>query len=408
MKRSIRSGTGRPPSPPVPFETVSGAVEFPLAASVNRCAVSPCVETGRRVRAGDPVARSRVLSLHASLSGTVRVSGPDRVVIDCDRAQSPAGFSIPDSPSRSDLPDFAARMGLAGMGGSLFPASKKLAACETVHTLVINAVECEPGIEIDEALFLFESARVDLGVRALEQALGIDRIVMAAKKSSAGHLGPEASRRGFEPLWMSDCYPAGAEKLILRRLEGRMPPTGVLPVHRGVLVMSVASLWSMGRCVGEGRPSIDRPLTLVYPERDPVNVIVPVGAPVRAVFEAFDLPPARGNHVLVAGGRMMGKEVCPEDPVLKGTLALFLLPASRRLRKAEEPCILCGSCFDACPLGLHPVGMADRIRERAPSRALEGQLEECFLCGACSAVCPSEIPLVQYFHEGKAWLSKRK
>jgi len=72
------------------------------------------------------------------------------------------------------------------------------------------------------------------------------------------------------------------------------------------------------------------------------------------------------------------------------------------LTKPEDPCILCGACFDACPLGLHPSGMAERIKARQSSAALSAQLRECFLCGACSAVCPSNIPLAQYFRAAKA------
>ena len=107
--------------------------------------------------------------------------------------------------------------------------------------------------------------------------------------------------------------------------------------------------------------------------------------------------------MIVAGGLMMGRRVSREDAVLKGTNALFHLPTGRRLVQPEEPPTPWGSRTYACPLKLHPIGMADRIRRGKRSRALEAQLEECFLCGACSAVCPSDIPLVQTFHRGKQW-----
>jgi electron transport complex protein RnfC len=51
--------------------------------------------------------------------------------------------------------------------------------------------------------------------------------------------------------------------------------------------------------------------------------------------------------------------------------------------------------------------MADRIKQRKHSKALAAQLNECFLCGACSAVCPADIPLVEYFQQGKQWLRER-
>ena len=103
----------------------------------------------------------------------------------------------------------------------------------------------------------------------------------------------------------------------------------------------------------------------------------------------------------------MGRSAGLDFRIGKGTNALMVLPIEQRLVRAESPCILCGSCFDACPLGLHPVGMVNRIRERRRSRALEHQLNECFLCGACSAVCPADIPLVQVLREGKSWMREK-
>ncbi len=295
------------------------------------------------------------------------------------------------APSLDSLPSFAREMGLAGMGGSLFPGSIKLKAARNLHTLVINAVECEPGIEIDEALLHHETDAVRIGLVGLRKALNVETTVLATKKACAGRVRTLADALGASILEMPDYYPGGAERLIIARLDKRKLPASVLPMQRGYLVFSVASLWAIGRRLRDGEPSIWRPLSLVVPGRPTRNLIAPIGCPIGTLLERASVTFNPATHLLIAGGRMMGSRVSEGTAITKGTNAVFVLPIERRFTKPEEPCILCGSCFDACPLGLHPTAMADRIRERQPSRALKAQLNECFLCGACSAVCPSEI-----------------
>lgn len=410
MKRGIRLNSAKAPAA---IERLSGLPEFlrlGLDPAVNRCVPAASVKAGEHVHIGHVLARCEALSMHAPVSGTVREAGPDAIVLQPDYTEMPplpAG-SPAAVPSAKDLPEFAAQMGLAGMGGSLFPASLKFRAATAVRAIVLNAVECEPGIEIDAALLAHELETVCAGLDALCMALGVSRRILAARKSAVPWIVEKVKDKGFEILAMRDEYPAGAEKLIVGRLEGRMPPAGVLPVHLGYLVLSVASAWAFGRRVRDGLPSIERPLSLVIPG-DPVhNLVAPVGTPVGHLLGDYEISFDPARHVLVAGGMMMGRRVEPDQPVTKGTNAVFLLEAGARLRRAAQPCILCGSCFDVCPLKLHPIGMADRVRARRVSGALKAQLDECFLCGACAAVCPSDIPLVEHFKEGKSWLREGK
>ncbi len=410
MKRKIPSGDGHEAAPLERTVPPPAEVHLPLTTAVNRGSVQAVVRTGDHVTAGDMVAQGESIVIHASISGIVERVDSHEIVLRRDNrltGTSSAAPAPPAPPDRAALPGFARSMGLAGMGGSMFPASIKLKAAERIHTLVINAVECEPGIQIDEALLLHETETVRAGLDCLTGALGIDRVVLAVKKANARRVAAFTAACRADILQMPNAYPGGAEKLIVARLERRMPPTGMLPVQLGFLVFSVASLWALGRRLLLGEPSILRPLTLIAPPHITRNLLVPIGTTIRHLLETSGVQMESGTHWIIAGGLMMGRRTDVDAPVLKGTNAIFVMPVSRRLEKKEEPCILCGSCFDACPLNLHPSGMADRLKEKRYSTALAAQLEECFLCGACSAVCPSEIPLVQYFREGKAWIRKQ-
>lgn len=378
-------------------------LRLPLDAAGNRCELSPLVAVGESVRRGAVIAEGSALCVHAPVTGTVIAADAAGITLHAEVKAAEQFEAPPSAPDAAGLVDFVRSMGLVGMGGSQFPAAIKLAAAHNIHSLVINAVECEPGIQIDEALLLQEAATVCAGRDMLVQALGIERTVLALKQSARARITASPPWDAATILAMPDVYPGGAEKLIVRHLDGRMPPTGVLPVHRGYLVFSVASLWALGRRLLYGEPSILRPLTVIAPGTVR-NLLVPVGTAVAEVLAACGIAHDPQQQHIVSGGMMMGRPATPDSPVHKGTNAIFVQPISARLLRTESPCILCGACYDVCPLSLHPSGMAERVRQRRASPALTAQLEECFLCAACSAVCPADIPLVQIFHEGKAWL----
>ncbi len=403
MYRIVKSWTGEAVAPLQRLDLLPERVVVPLDKAIHRCAVAPLVEEGAEVGRGAMVAQGDALTVHASVAGFIERSDADAIVVRRGgRAEAEAVRNKTAGPSDAqDLARIARDMGLVGMGGSMFPASIKLAAAQKIHTLIVNAVECEPGIQIDEALLLHDADTVRAGLECVTTALGVARRVLAVKRTSTSHLKPFAESCAADILAMPNRYPGGAEKLIVARLEGRMPPAGRWPVQSGYLVFSVASLWALGRWRVQGEPSILRPLTLAAPLHPVRNLLVPVGTPVSHLIDAYNIEYRPERQMLVTGGLMMGTRATPETPVLKGTNAVFVWPRTARLTRPEEPCILCGACFDACPLKLHPSGMMERIKRGIQSDALEAHLNECFLCGACSAVCPAEIPLAQYFRNAK-------
>jgi len=304
----------------------------------------------------------------------------------------------------SDYPAFLQTIGLVGMGGGMFPADRKVRASHGVHTLVINGVECEPGITIDQAVLLHHSRWVIAGAEAAARAVGAQRIVLAVKKEPA-LLRQLCKLYPFDLLTMPRTYPAGAEKLILRKLLRRMPPPGALPFHLGFLVQNTATLRAAGRAILDGIPAVERPLTLAAPDAGIYqNLIVPVGITVGELLQLAGCPYDPEHRILVAGGLMMGRSVTADEKITPGTTSILVLNRTC-VETQETACIRCGACFDACPLKLHPIALVDIIRNgQRHSEAFKSQMKECFLCGACAAVCPARIPLAVHLREGKKCL----
>ncbi len=394
------------PPPPTVLALAPPDVAFALPPRHHGHPLTHAVVTaGQEVAAGTLLARIDDADLHSSVAGTVDVS-EHRITV-----RSPPGAAWrlePDpaltSPSGEDTAAFAAFLasaGALGMGGSLFPAARKLRASAPVAILVINGTECEPGLEIDRALLLHHAEWIRCGADALARACGAARIVLAVQ-AGAHDLAALRARYPYELALMPRGYPAGAERLIVQRVTGRPLPAGRFPFQARCLVQNVATVRGIGRALRDRIPFVERPLSLLAPAQELTrNVIVPTGISYAALLAATGCSFDADREVLVAGGLMMGRRVSPEDRVTLGTTGLFVLPA-KAVQDRERACIRCGACHEACPLGLHPIGMVQRAARRGPrTRTEKAHLQSCFLCGACAAACPAGIALAQRIKEAR-------
>ena len=106
---------------------------------------------------------------------------------------------------------------------------------------------------------------------------------------------------------------------------------------------------------------------------------------------------------------MMGTSVYSTSlPILKNTNAITVLNRKDAMPKELFPCIHCGRCVDACPMGLNPTLFAKSVNLDDPAdraeRLEKGKINLCMECGCCSFVCPSARPLVEMNRLSKAAL----
>ncbi|OGT58735.1 MAG: hypothetical protein A3E01_05035 [Gammaproteobacteria bacterium RIFCSPHIGHO2_12_FULL_63_22] len=84
------------------------------------------------------------------------------------------------------------------------------------------------------------------------------------------------------------------------------------------------------------------------------------------------------------------------------------MPASGKAEaRSELPCIRCGDCLPACPVGLDPQQMHVHLRAGQDDVAASLGLEDCTACAACDAACPSHIALASQFRIGRESLAAR-
>ena len=160
-------------------------------------------------------------------------------------------------------------------------------------------------------------------------------------------------------------------------------------------VANVNTTIAVADAVTRGLPLIDRIVTVSgLAVRQPKNVRTPLGASWADLLEFCGGTTAELAR-LIMGGPMMGTAQNHFDtPVVKATSGLLALTRSDIAKPETGPCIRCGSCLEACPMGLAPLEFTIYARERDWEAAQQARTLECVECGSCEYSCPANRPLV--------------
>ncbi len=394
------------------------------------------------VKKGDQVARGQKIGsgtsfisadIHAPIGGTVsdivKVMLPnsiesDAVVITAFSGDDPsagqqASFTTSESALDDHSPEELLAMvkeaGIVGMGGATFPAHVKFNIPRGKHAeyLVINGVECEPYLTADHRIMLERADQILRGIAVIEKIISPDRVIIGIErnKMDAVTVLEQAITEGgygyqVQPLKVK--YPQGDEKQLLKAVMGREVPSGGLPIEIGAVVSNVGTAYAIFEAVFLKKPLMERCVTVTGKAiASPGNFQVSIGTSMRTLIEragGFTEPPAK----LVAGGPMMGFAFFDLDtPVTKGTSGILALTKADLDYADENPCISCGKCVAACPMGLQPTKLYKLIDHASYSEAMSLNLMDCKECGCCAYSCPSKIPLVHGFKFGKKMARKK-
>jgi electron transport complex protein RnfC len=310
----------------------------------------------------------------------------------------------------AEIKDF----GIVGMGGATFPAHVKLSIPKdkTVEALVVNGVECEPYLTADYRVML------EQGKEALEGALIAARItrakriivgIEANKPDGVAKLRDIIAKNNLpiEVVMLKMKYPQGDEKQLLKATIGREIPSGKLPLDVGAVVCNIGTCRAIYEAIVFHKPLVER-IVSVTGEciAKPKNVLAPIGTKVSDIL-AFCGGFSQQPDKMISGGPMMGFAFSSMDtPICKGSSGILALPKQPEHR--QTPCLNCGKCVAACPIGLEPARLYRYITHGDYALAMENSLMDCKECGCCAFSCPAQLPLVQAMKIGKKLGRKKK
>jgi len=306
-------------------------------------------------------------------------------------------------------------MGLAGLGGAVFPSAAKLdpGAAYPCPTLVINGGECEPWITCDDVLMRHHADDILQGVAVMRHLLGSTEILVGIednKPEAIAAMKTAAAKMNFavDVIAVPTIYPGGGAKQLTEMLTGKQVPSGKRSTDIGLQVFNVGTAYALARAVFHGEPLISRLVTVTGHVLRPQNFEVLIGTPMHTLITLAG--ERDGSTGVLMGGPMMGVPIPNLNvPVVKATNCILVKSAKQfpPLPKAL-PCIRCTRCADVCPAELQPQELFRFAKAGDFGRAQEYHLFDCIECGCCSYVCPSHIPLVDFYRYAKSEIWARE
>ncbi|CNH91490.1 electron transport complex subunit RsxC [Yersinia intermedia] len=383
------------------------------------------VRAGEQVLKGQPltVGRGRTVPVHAPTSGTITAIAPHTTAHPSGLAELCVHIA-PDGEDRwreqqpwtdylqrdnAALLDRIHQAGIAGLGGAGFPTASKLqGGLNSVTTLIINAAECEPYITADDRLMQDHAQEVVTGIDILRHLLQPQQVLIGIEDNKPAAIAAlQYALRGHDEIQLRVVptkYPSGGAKQLTKILTGKEVPFGKHSSSIGVLMQNVGTVVAIKRAIIDDEPLIERVVTLTGDAlAKPGNFWARIGTPVSHLLKLAGFQPQQ-QPMVIMGGPLMGFTLPSLDvPIVKiSNCILAPTEAEMGLSEAEQSCIRCGLCVDACPAGLLPQQLYWFSRGEEHEKARNHNLFDCIECGACAYVCPSNIPLVQYYRQEKA------
>lgn len=413
--------------------TANKAIEIPtlperVVIPVRQHIGAPCiplVKRGDTVKKGQIIANSDALvsgPIHSSISGTVidvidsvhGVFGKSLAIIVENDGLDEWTEGIPlnrnwDNLDTNEIKAIIRNAGIVGMGGATFPTHVKLSPPidKKVDALILNGAECEPYLTADYRMMLEYGDGIVTGTKILMKVLGVSKAYIGIednKKEAIDAMKHAFAGTAVEVVSLPTRYPQGGEKMLIKAITGREVPSGKLPADVGVVVQNIGTAMAVSEAVTRGIPLIERVVSVTGGAvKEPKNLLLRVGTSFKYAIDycgGFTEMPDK----VIMGGPMMGMaQFSLDTPVIKGTSGILALTKSETNESKEAPCIRCGRCIQACPMGLNP-SMLSILGER--SFYIEAKEDYCLLdcieCGSCVYVCPAKRNIVQYVKYSKA------
>ena len=389
------------------------------------------VEKGQQVLKGQALTKPAAnwsVPIHAPTSGTITdicqmpSAHPSAlpelcVIIEPDGQDSwcaLAPVTTPSQLSHEQLIDIIHDRGIAGMGGAGFPTYIKADSRKAIEYFIVNAVECEPYITADDVLMREHAAGIIAGIEIMQQLLTPTLTIVGIEDNKPEAIAAMQAAAEYNDKiiiqTVPTVYPSGGEKQLIKLLTNKEVPSGGIPADIGVLVQNVGTLFAVHQAVYEGKPLIERVITVTGNTiHNPGNVWALLGTEIKHLLDCQGFSPVPQQRV-VMGGPMMGFTLPTVRIGVVKTTNCILAPDHDELAEPgpEKACIRCSACADACPASLLPQQLQWFAKSKEYDKLKEHNLFDCIECGACAYVCPSEIPLVQYYRVAKVEIKEQQ
>jgi Predicted NADH:ubiquinone oxidoreductase, subunit RnfC len=300
--------------------------------------------------------------------------GEDSITMETDKLE--------EEFSAEDLIQCVKKQGVYGMGGAAYPTDQKLvilhSSKEDEKYLIINAVECDPGLIHDSYILRKYPQEIIKGVEALQKCFGFHTVYLTAKNTEKLHFTDNIKLHTVR-----DYYPLGAERILIQEVLDKKLSKDQIPVQKGILVLNVQTIYAIYKAVYCNAPANTRLITVANRRNQSAKVVrVRLGMKVFEVLEAV----YPGKTQCFVGGGIMQAHLAQEDEVIDRTVN-FIATGPFPKYKESPQCSHCGKCIQNCPAGLQVNQIVSLVEQGKLQDTIPYGAKECIGCASCSYSC---------------------
>lgn len=301
----------------------------------------------------------------------------------------------------SNLKDKVIEAGIVGSGGAGFPTHVKMNG--DIDTIVINAAECEPLIQVDKGLINLYSKELVEGLKYTMNALGIEKSFIGIKEKYQNIIQKMEESIKDDSIKISplpNIYPVGDEVVLIKEVTGKVVKKGGLPLDHKIMVMNVETLLNIYNKIFKDNNVVNSYVTVIGEVHNEGTYNIPIGMPVSEILTTLT-PVKIEDYEIIVGGPMTGTLAKKDEVITKTTKAIIVLRKDHPLIRNKEnvninhltrimaACSQCRACTDMCPRNL----LGHKVEPHKLMNAMANGLTEnvsvlrtalgCVNCGVC-------------------------
>jgi proline reductase-associated electron transfer protein PrdC len=289
----------------------------------------PLVNVGDKVKKGQLIASSDWVNIHSSVYGEVAKVSSQAVTMIPDAHQPEEYVKIKETDT---LIEAIKEAGVVGAGGAGFPAHIKYRANLEGGYVILNAAECEPVLNHNMCVLQEQPDAIVRGIKYAMEITGAAKGIIAIKPKNTKELVAIAKackgEESIEIKYLSDRYPSGDERVIIRELLGVYLKPGQLPLEAKAIVSNVETIKRIVEAIELRKPVITKDFTVAGRLKDiqgtcRVYLDQPIGASVKKYIDDCGGYLEPYGEIMI-GGPFTGKSGNEQSTVTKIMGGIFV------------------------------------------------------------------------------------
>ncbi len=247
--------------------------------------------------------------------------------------------------------------------------------------LLINGVECDPGLVHDAWIYRNRLDVVERGVQILKESLALQRVILATREPL------RKTDSGIEQIKVQNRFPMGYENYLIKSVLGVELHPEERPTQRGILVMNLQSVMSIGELETPEADGDAKYITVANLKTgDAAAVRVKLGTDVKDIARKVYPEESFSEEELYTGHGAMGCHRVEEGESVTGMTGFIGIGQMPDYSCAGK-CAGCGRCTRNCPAGVDVRKLVTALEKNCPDMIQQCRPERCIFCGSCTYGC---------------------